>query len=147
MRFYNGFASHGEPNIPFDKTFLQSDPFYALLARLKQHVEEHQRDHWCPLWPNLVLPEDLEILLSRGLILTAGSAWNMSRERADPVIDHFLLCRVQCSMCSKWRIVTYELLQQVSKDTQWTCQQLRWVSLPWSTVHRLRTSYGLSRMI
>lgn len=45
-RFYDGFAGHGEPNIPFDKAFLQSDPFYALLARLKQHVEEHQRDHW-----------------------------------------------------------------------------------------------------
>lgn len=45
-RFYEGFASHGEPNIPFDKTFLQSEAFYLLLARLKQHVEEHQRDHW-----------------------------------------------------------------------------------------------------
>ena len=45
-RFHEGFASHGEPNIPFDKTFLQSEPFYLLLARLKQHVEEHQRDHW-----------------------------------------------------------------------------------------------------
>ena len=48
-RFYDGFASHGEPNIPFDKAFLRSEPFYTLLARLKQHVEEHQRDHWCPL--------------------------------------------------------------------------------------------------
>ena len=47
-RFYDGFASHGEPNIPFDKAFLRSEPFYTLLARLKQHVEEHQRDHWCP---------------------------------------------------------------------------------------------------
>ena len=46
-RFYDGFASHGEPNIPFDKTFLQDNAFYGLLARLKQHVEEHQRDHWC----------------------------------------------------------------------------------------------------
>lgn len=54
-RFYNGFASHGEPNIPFDKTFLQSDPFYALLARLKQHVEEHQRDHW---WPPMTAPSE-----------------------------------------------------------------------------------------
>ena len=50
-RFYDGFASHGEPNIPFDKAFLQSNAFYALLSRLKQHVEEHQRDHWCaPYW-------------------------------------------------------------------------------------------------
>jgi len=54
-RFYDGFASHGEPNIPFDKTFLQSEPFYILLARLKQHVEEHQRDHWCAPVPMLPL--------------------------------------------------------------------------------------------
>ena len=54
-RFYDGFASHGEPNIPFDKTFLQSEPFYILLARLKQHVEEHQRDHWCAQFPMLPL--------------------------------------------------------------------------------------------
>lgn len=53
------------------------------------------------------------------------------------MIDPFSLCRVQCSVCCKWRIVTYELLQQVSKDTQWTCQQLRWVTRPQSTVQRV----------
>ena len=34
-------------------------------------------------------------------------------------------CRVQCSLCCKWRIVTYEALQQVCKATSWTCLQLR----------------------
>ena len=34
-------------------------------------------------------------------------------------------CRVQCSLCCKWRIVTYEALQQVCKATSWTCFQLR----------------------
>ncbi len=60
-RFYDGFASHGEPNIPFDRTFLQSDPFYALLSRLKQHIEEHQRDHWCALWLWSQILIDLQI--------------------------------------------------------------------------------------
>lgn len=41
-------------------------------------------------------------------------------------------CRVQCSQCCKWRIVTYEALQQVSKDTSWTCRQLR--SANWTPV-------------
>ena len=41
------------------------------------------------------------------------------------VMDFDVPCRVQCSLCCKWRIVTYEALQQVSKDTSWTCRQLR----------------------
>ena len=41
------------------------------------------------------------------------------------VMDSDMPCRVQCSLCCKWRIVTYEALQQVSKDTSWTCRQLR----------------------
>ena len=68
-RFYDGFASHGEPNIPFDRTFLQSDPFYALLARLKQHIEEHQRDHWCAVWPP---SQKAQTFLQSGLVLTLG---------------------------------------------------------------------------
>jgi hypothetical protein len=46
-RFFDGFASMGEPNIPIDKTFMQTSAFYELLERLKRHSEEHQRDHWC----------------------------------------------------------------------------------------------------
>ena len=42
-------------------------------------------------------------------------------------------CRVQCSLCCKWRIVTYEALQQVCKATSWTCLQLR--SVPSLSVH------------
>ena len=79
-RFYDGFASHGEPNIPFDKAFLRSEPFYTLLARLKQHVEEHQRDHWCP-------PQTLNLVLSAysapraSIVLgnrTERSLWHLS---------------------------------------------------------------------
>ena len=123
-RFYDGFASHGEPNIPFDRTFLQSDPFYALLARLKQHIEEHQRDHWCAL--QLCFQNVLTILTCK-LVLTAGRA-TVSKQWASETPDGFYICcRIQCSVCCKWRIVTYEVLQQVSKDTSWTCRQLRWV--------------------
>ena len=45
-RFYEAFAQMGEPNIPIDKELMQSSEFYALLDRLRQHAEEHQRDHW-----------------------------------------------------------------------------------------------------
>ena len=45
-RFYEAFAQMGEPNIPIDKELMQSPEFYALLDRLRQHAEEHQRDHW-----------------------------------------------------------------------------------------------------
>lgn len=45
-RFYEAFAQMGEPNIPIDKELMQSAEFYALLDRLRQHAEEHQRDHW-----------------------------------------------------------------------------------------------------
>ena len=65
-------------------------------------------------------------------------------------------CRVQCSLCCKWRIVTYEALQQVSKDTSWTCRQLRSAapSKTRSMVSSLRSAgcgalawWGLSRTL
>ncbi len=45
-RFFDGFAAAGEPNIPIDRTLMAAPAFYDLLARLRQHAEEHQRDHW-----------------------------------------------------------------------------------------------------
>lgn len=39
----------GEPNIPIDRAFMAAPGFYELLARLKRHAEENQRDHWCAL--------------------------------------------------------------------------------------------------
>lgn len=45
-RFYEAFADMGEPNIPIDKTMMRSDAFKELLDRLRQHAEEHYRDHW-----------------------------------------------------------------------------------------------------
>jgi hypothetical protein len=33
-------------------------------------------------------------------------------------------CRVQCSACSKWRILGFDAIQAVSADTEWTCSQL-----------------------
>ena len=73
-RFYDGFASHGEPNIPFDKAFLRSEPFYVLLARLKQHVEEHQRDHWCA--PQALHPSTCVIFVQGIKVSAWGSARN-----------------------------------------------------------------------
>lgn len=46
-RFFDGFAAAGEPNIPIDRQLMAAPAFYDLLARLRQHAEEHQRDHWC----------------------------------------------------------------------------------------------------
>ncbi len=45
-RFFDGFAAAGEPNIPIDRQLMAAPAFYALLSRLRQHAEEHQRDHW-----------------------------------------------------------------------------------------------------
>ena len=36
----------------------------------------------------------------------------------------FWPCRVQCSACSKWRILGFDAMQAVSADTVWTCSQL-----------------------
>ena len=36
----------GEPNIPIDKSIMRTDAFHDLLERLRQHAEEHYRDHW-----------------------------------------------------------------------------------------------------
>lgn len=45
-RFYEAFADMGEPNIPIDKVMMRTDAFHNLLERLRQHAEEHFRDHW-----------------------------------------------------------------------------------------------------
>lgn len=34
-------------------------------------------------------------------------------------------CRIQCSLCAQWRIISYETLLQVRSDATWTCEQLR----------------------
>ena len=36
----------------------------------------------------------------------------------------FWPCRVQCSACSKWRILGFDAMQAVSAGAEWTCSQL-----------------------
>lgn len=50
-RFYDAFAQYGEPNIPVDKTFLQSPHFFELLERLRSYAQQHHRDHWVQVTP------------------------------------------------------------------------------------------------
>lgn len=45
-RFHDAFALEGEPNIPIDRQIMCSEEFFKLLERLRQHSEQHQRDHW-----------------------------------------------------------------------------------------------------
>ncbi|KAK9834168.1 hypothetical protein WJX81_004826 [Elliptochloris bilobata] len=65
-RFFDGFAAAGEPNIPIDRQLMAAPAFYDLLSRLRQHAEEHQRDHWilcstCGLWRIIAYEAMLEV--------------------------------------------------------------------------------------
>ncbi|KAK9867491.1 hypothetical protein WJX84_009338 [Apatococcus fuscideae] len=93
-RFYEAFAQMGEPNIPIDKELMQSAEFYALLDRLRQHAEEHQRDHW-----------------------------------------------IQCSLCAKWRIISYDTMV-AARDDDWTCKQLRPPYTSCRTLQTKRETFG-----
>jgi hypothetical protein len=46
-RFFEAFASMGEPNIPIDREIMQTAEFYDLLDRLRLHADQNHRDHWC----------------------------------------------------------------------------------------------------
>lgn len=32
---------------------------------------------------------------------------------------------LQCTQCSKWRIVSHHAAQEIEEDTEWTCSMLR----------------------
>jgi hypothetical protein len=54
-RFYKAFENHGEPNLPVDSVFVQTDAFWSLLDRLGDFAGSHHRDHWikccqCAKW-------------------------------------------------------------------------------------------------
>lgn len=117
-RFYEAFAGMGEPNIPIDQTIMRTDAFRDLLQRLRQHAEEHYRDHWqAPDAPSAVLKCNDSGLACRG----GGCMWRQ--------LNCGGACRVQCSICGKWRIITYEVLL-AAKDADWSCRQLRHAPLP-----------------
>ena len=94
----------GEPNIPIDKSIMRTDEFHDLLERLRQHAEEHYRDHWSAPWPL--------------------AAWLVGHGTS-PCSNSGSCARIQCSTCGKWRIITYQSML-AAKDADWTCRQLRW---------------------
>ncbi|KAK9808905.1 hypothetical protein WJX72_006126 [[Myrmecia] bisecta] len=77
-RFYDAFSEAGEPNIPIDRELMETGEFRALLDRLRQHAQQHHRDHW-----------------------------------------------IECNLCGKWRIITYEAMMAAKDDNDWTCKKLR----------------------
>lgn len=43
-----------------------------------------------------------------------------------PVWNNVLLvCRIECSQCSKWRIISYAKMMD-AKDADWVCRLLRY---------------------
>ena len=51
-------------------------------------------------------------------------------------------CRIQCSLCVQWRIITYDTLLQVRSDASWTCAQLRCTATTCISIPKLHTSNG-----
>ena len=37
------------------------------------------------------------------------------------------VCRIQCNLCAKWRIISYDTMV-AARDDDWTCKQLRWAA-------------------
>lgn len=77
-KFYSSFEEHGEPNIPIDKSLIQSNEFWALLDRLGDFVGNHHRDHWvkcnlCAKWR--MVPHSTVVELSSE---TENDQWDCS---------------------------------------------------------------------
>jgi CW-type Zinc Finger len=51
--------------------------------------------------------------------------WSSQPTAAHPAKASPLPRRVQCSACSKWRILTFDAMQAIEADAEWTCSQLR----------------------